>query len=155
VKRKFAVATTVLALMMGSVASAHSSMAQDVNPEPGIIDASNPTLYAADVAFDNAAVQLGLRNQGDVAFERASEVSVAVEGNNSAAVNRSLRELNSVASAATGNSTGLAKAEQVLSQVRQRVPEEARKGIDEALGNVRSAQERVPDGAGPENTGRP
>lgn len=154
-KRKFALATTVLALMMGSVAAAHTAdVRQDVEPRPGIVDASS-ALYGLDVAFDNAAVQLGLRNQGDIAFERASEVSVAVERNNSEAVNRSLRELNDVAEAAQGNSTGLVKAEQVLNQVRERVSEQARKGIDEALGNVNRAQERRPDNVGPENAGRP
>jgi len=125
-----------------------------VDVDPGLVDASSP-VYGLDVAFDNAAVQLGVRDSGDVAFERASEVSVALERNDSEAVNHSLRELNDVAEAATGNSTGLDKAQRVLTQVRERVSEQARSGIDEALGNVRRAKERMPEGVGPENNGRP
>lgn len=153
--KRLLIALTAFAFLSSSAVAFASHQDASVDPQPGLVDASNPLLYAADTAVDNAAVQLGLRDSGNVAFERASEVSVAVEGNNSEAVNRSLRELNDVAEAATGNSTGLAKAESVLTQVRERVPKEAQFGIDNALSNIERAQERIPDGAGPEDIGRP
>jgi len=147
-RQKFAVATTLLVLISGSALAASP---EDVETSPGLVSASSP-LYDLDVAFDNAAVQAGLTDPGDVAFERASEVSQTYENNRSMDAENALNNLNSIAEAASSNSTsGLDKAQAVLNQVRERVPEQARSGIDNALGNIERAKRR-PSGVG---QGRP
>lgn len=121
-----------------------AAQGEDVQPEPGVITASSP-LYGVDKAADQALLAVGAVDRGDIAFERASEVSQALEENETEAAEDAQNELNAVAQAATNESTqGLEKAEQVLKQVRERASEQSQMGLDEAIGNIEEAKGRKP-----------
>lgn len=130
----------------------------EINAEPGLIGAGSP-LYGVDKAFDSATVAVGLRNQSDVVFERASEYAAAKESNNTNAVERAERSFNnSVARVASNSSTeGLEKAEQILRTVQERTPDQADAGLEKALSNIQGAREKAgrTDSAGsqPEDRG--
>lgn len=120
----------------------------DINPEPGIITADSP-LYPVDKAFDGVT-----KSDGEVAFERASEYSVAQERNQTRARERAMRSLNnSIADVASSNKTkGLEKAEAVLQQVRERTPDQANQGLDKAISNIGKARN---GNLKPSDVGRP
>jgi vacuolar-type H+-ATPase subunit H len=110
-----------------------------------LVKADSP-IHGWDVAWDNALETAGLKSPGEVAVERASEVAVAEERNHSAASEKALQQFNrAVAEANNEDRERLQRAEQVLSQVKERVPEQARQGISNALENVERAKNRVPD----------
>ncbi|MFB6076514.1 MAG: hypothetical protein ABEK12_00090 [Candidatus Nanohaloarchaea archaeon] len=133
------------AVVLAAVPAAAAAQGQ-VTPAPGLITASNPAYPVVDVAVDRLMYMAGMQSPGDIAFERASEASVAARQNDSRARRDALSNLNQIAAVASSNDTrGLVKAEQVLEQVRERVPEEADAGVSAALENVRAAQERAPD----------
>ena len=145
VKQVSAVVAAVLAA--SGVAAAHSghNHAAPVDPDPGVISASSP-VYGLDVAADRVMVGFGVVDRGAVAFERASEVSAAVDAGNDEARERAESDLNAVASAATNTSTsGLAKAQAVLEAVQDRAPDEADDGLSQALDEIEAAQQRQPD----------
>ena len=100
----------------------------DVESRPGFIKPGT-AIYGLDVAFDDAAVNLGLRDRGDVAYERASELGYAYENNLSEQQRERVQnQLKKVAQVASSNeTTGLEKAEAVLGQIRTRLQE---KGLD-------------------------
>lgn len=120
-----------------------SAQALDIQPEPGFISADSP-VYGIDIAVDNALVNIGAVNPADVAFERASE---AVTANNSENRNRALEELRQNVQRVEGNSSlrGLARAEQVLERNLEKTPDQADKGLENALSNIRDNQKRVKD----------
>lgn len=135
----FALATIVA--VVGGVASAQP--ATNIQPQPGLIGA-NSALYPIDTAVNSFSIGIGLQSEGDVAFERASEYSQAVDRGKDAAADRALNNLNELAMNAGNNSTtGLDRAEQVLQQVRDRTPDAANQGLDNALENVRENRERL------------
>jgi hypothetical protein len=142
--RRFSVFAVCLLILSGLAVAQSSS----VEPEPGIITASSP-LYPVDVALDRV-----VKSDSGVAFERASEYSVAQESNDSEAEERAMRQLNnSIARVASSNETqGLEKAEAVLKQVRERTPDQANKGLDKALSNIGKARNGT---LKPEDVGRP
>ena len=125
------------------------SSAQNTNSSiessPGLVKADSP-IYGLDVAWDNALKTAGLVSPGSVAVERASEVSVAEKRNHSEAASMALNQFNSVAAEANNEDVeGLRKSEAILRNVSERVPEEARQGIETALKNVEEARNRVPE----------
>lgn len=95
-----------------------------------------------------------LAQPGEAAHERASEAFVAAAENNSAAMDRALGELEAVANRTNGLEAGdgLAKAEQVLLDLRDRVPEQATFGIDTAIESVTKAKNRYPTDELPNDT---
>lgn len=112
---------------------------------PGLVKADSP-IYGLDVAWDNVLITAGFQSPGDVAFERASEVSVAENRNHSRAFNLALNQFNSVAEKANNEDLeGLRNAERILQNVSEHVPEEARQGIETALKNSERARNRVPE----------
>lgn len=134
-----------LAVVMFAGLSAAQTQDSAVQPDPGLVKAGG-FAYGVDVAVDNAMVALGMRSAGDVAFERASEVAVAEERNNTEALERASQRFNqAVEQADNRNRDRLQQAEQVLQNVSKRVPEEAQFGINTALENVERAKQRVPD----------
>lgn len=146
-RRALALSTAVFMLMTNAAA------ATDVSP--GLIGPGHP-LYEVDVLMDDVTTGV-LKPPGAVAHERASEAFVAAESNNTVGMDRALTELEQVANRTNGvdDAEGLQKAEAVLLDLRDRVPEQATFGIDTALESVTRAQNRfptdqLPDGAGPD-----
>jgi len=133
-------------ILFTSLSAAQSSNNTTIDSSPGLVKADSP-IYGWDVAFDNALQTAGLVSPGEVAVERASEVAVAERRNHSVAADRALQRFNqAVGEANNQDRAKLQRAEQVLKQVRERVPEEARQGISTALENVGDAKQRVPEG---------
>jgi len=137
VRHAAAFTLSLLVLATGGVAQ----NSEPVDLQPGLIKADSP-LYGVDKAYDQAATSVGLRDPGDVVHERASEAAVAQQRNNSEARDQALEDMNKVAEAAAGNTTGLRKAEQVLEAVKEQTQDQANQGIQQALGNVQAAQKR-------------
>jgi hypothetical protein len=109
------------------------------------VKADSP-IYGFDVALDSAFLTAGLTSPGDIAVERASEIAVAEERNNTEAVSKAMGRFNSAAEKADNEDVEkLRQAETVLHSVSNRVPEEAGFGISTALENVESAKNRVPE----------
>ena len=132
-------------ILLTGFSAAQSSNSTGIDSSPGLVKADSP-IYGWDVAVDNALQTAGLKSAGEVAVERASEVAVAESRNHSAASGKALQRFNqAVAEANNDDRERLQRAEQVLSQVRERVPEQAQQGITNALENVQRAKQRVPD----------
>lgn len=115
--------------------------------EPGLVGPAHP-LYGVDLVVDNV-----LKPPGEAVHERPSEAFVAAEANNTAGMNRALRELEAVANRTNGleSAGGLAKAEQVLLDLRDRIPAQATFGSDMALEAVTQAKDRYPTDQLPAN----
>jgi len=125
-----------------SAAQTHNAT---VSPNPGLVKAGG-LLHGLDVAVDNAMVAAGFRSVGDVAFERASEMSVAEDRNNSAALEKAAQRFNKAVERADNRDRDrLQQAEQILKNVSSRVPEEAKSGISTALESVEKAKQRNPE----------
>jgi len=137
---KYAVLAASVLLLAGSAAASNHTE----DPKPGLVKAGSP-LYGVEVAVDNAMVQLGVSDAGQIAFERASEVAVAHERGNNEAMNKALDSLNNISEAATSaNSEKLNQSISVLEGVNATVPEEAEQGLSTALDSVRNASYRDP-----------
>jgi len=110
------------------------------NADPGWITADSP-FYPLDLAVDKI-----LKPPGEQVHERASEALVAAEANNSVAVERALSRVNRSAAASNGvaDEVALQQAEAILLEVQDRVPDEARSGIKQALDAVTIAKNRFP-----------
>ncbi|MFU1780277.1 hypothetical protein ACM16X_02725 [Haloarcula japonica] len=129
-------------ILLASTASAQSNQGE---LEPGLIKADSP-IYGLDVAFDRGLAMTPFSDPGEVAAERASEIAVAEERNNTEAREQAEQNLNEIAERATSDhSLGLQKAAAVLEAVNGSVPEQAQQGISQALDQVRQAQNRTPD----------
>lgn len=136
---RFVFLAAVLVLFSASVSGASAG----VEPEPGLMTAGSP-IYDIDVAVDQVLMLTPLMDPGEVAFERASEMVVAQQRNNSEAFRKASNRLNrTVDSASRRHREGLSKAAGVLESVNASVPVEAQKGIQNALSQVRRAQNRT------------
>lgn len=131
----------------------NAAAATESGVDPGMIGPGHP-LYEVDVMVDDVTSGI-LKPPGEVAHERASEAFVAAEENNSAAMERALTELKQVANRTNGveSGDGLAKAKQVLLELRDKVPAQAAFGIDTALESVTRAKNRFPTDQLPNGTG--
>ncbi|ELY83676.1 hypothetical protein [Natrinema altunense] len=128
-----------LVLFSASVSGASAG----VEPEPGLMTAGSP-IYGLDIAVDQVLMVTPLMDPGDVAFERASEMVVAQQRNNSEAFEKASSQLNrTVDSADRRHRQGLSKAAGVLESVNASLPAEAQSGIQNALSQVRRAQNRT------------
>jgi len=134
-----------LALILLTSLSTAQNPNSSVSEDPGLVKADSP-IYGFDVALDNAFLTAGFTSAGDIAVERASEVAVAEERNNTEAVSKAVDRFNSAAEKADNEDVEkLRQAETVLQNVSNRVPEEAQEGINTALENVRTAKNHVPE----------
>jgi hypothetical protein len=121
-----------------------AEQANELKLNPGIVQAGSP-VYFLDSAGERASTMIGLQSEGSVAHEKASEIAVAKQRNQTEAAKRADKRLNEVAMAATNKSyTGLKKAEKVLKQVKEQTPEEADQGFSKALNRIQEAKERQP-----------
>lgn len=140
-KRSVLLASLILFVSVSAAQSSNNS----IDPDPGLVKAGG-LAYGLDVAWDNALLTAGFKSPGEVAYERASEVAVARERNNTKSAVKAAENLGEVASEAdNSDKAGLEKAESVLQNVSARVPEEAQFGISSALENVKAAKNRVPE----------
>ena len=136
-------ALAIAVILFLSLSTAQS--AENVDPEPGLVKPGG-LMYGLDVAFDNGLQAIGLKSPGEVAFERASEVSVASERNNSRGVEAALNGFGQAVEESNHDELEiLERSESVLLNVSERVPEEASQGIGNALERVESAKNRVPE----------
>jgi hypothetical protein len=121
--------------------------------QPGWIGPGD-TLYGVDVMLDDITSAV-LKPPGEIAHERASEAFVAAEMNETEAMDRALSELEDAANRTNGveSGDGLQKAEQVLLEVRDKVPAQATFGIDTAIESVAQAKNRYPTDRQPNDTG--
>ena len=140
-KRSVLLASLILFIGVSAAQPSNSS----INPEPGLVKADG-LAYGLDVAWDNAMKAVGFKSPGEVAYERASEVAVARERNNTRSAVKAAENLGEVASEAdNSDKAGLEKAESVLQNVGEALPEQAEYGISNALENVKQAKKRVPE----------
>lgn len=130
-------------MVLGSAAAA----ASQVKLDPGLVKADSP-IYGLDVAFDNALAMTPLASPGTIAFERASEVVVARNRNNSDAAAEALTQLNrTVRDADSRHEKGLEKAASVLraNLMNGSVPVEETSGVEEAVSRIAEAKNRIPE----------
>jgi len=133
---------TFLAAVLVLLSASVSGATTEVDPEPGLMTAGSP-LHGWDVAFDEALSLTPVSDPGDVAFERASEMMVAEKRNNSEAFEKAGAGLNrTVERASERHRDGLVRAASVLESVNTIVSAEAQSGVQNALSQVRRAQNR-------------
>jgi len=95
------------------------------------------SLYGLEVAFDNAAMGIGLSNADNVLEKRMNEATVMSNQGNNEAAERAIESSASAASSASENAT--ANAQESLQGVLDNAPEEAREGLQNAMDNVERA----------------
>lgn len=143
-KYKALIIMAALSFVTVSVAAQNSSSNnQAVEISPGLIGASSP-MYGLETAWDNAAVNIGVKKAGNVAQERAAEAKQAQEKGNTKAVERATTNLEKIAKKAKkGDEEGLNKAMKIMEGVIANAPnEQARQGMQNALENMRNAQDK-------------
>lgn len=138
------VALSVLALPV-------AAQNQSQNASPGMI-APDSAFYGLETAWDNAAVNVGLKKTGDVAQERAAEAQSMAEENNTKGVEKAANQMNKVAEKAkSDDAEGIDRAmtsmQDTISKMEQRIGEapneEARQGMQTALENMQGAMENM------------
>jgi len=93
----------------------------------------NSPFYGFDVAFDNAAVAVGIKSKQDVMEERAQEAKKMAEKGNNKAAEKAVKNLRNTA----GNTENSSKqAQETLDRVIKDSPEQAQQGLRNALENV-------------------
>lgn len=122
-----------------SVGLVSAQSMDDVEPRPGLITADS-VFYPVDKALDGV-----MSSEDEVAFERASEYAVAVERNQSRAMERANRSLGEVVSrtASSNETEGFEKAQSVLEQVRERNGEMSNEGLDNAIRGLEEKSRRA------------
>lgn len=140
-KRSVLLASLILFVGVSAAQPSNST----IDADPGLVKAGG-LVYGFDIAWDNAMQTVGFKSPGEVAYERASEVAVARERNNTRASGKALDRFSEAVSGADNqDKRQLERAEAVLRNVSDRVPEEASQGIQTALENVERAKNRVPE----------
>ncbi|MFB6167177.1 MAG: hypothetical protein ABEJ62_02855, partial [Candidatus Nanohaloarchaea archaeon] len=146
---------TLVLLSTILVLSGAAAAQTELDVGPGMVTPDSP-VYGLEVAWDNAAMSIGLKNAGTVVQERAAEARAMQRRNNTGAMREAVRQMSHVAERARGgDAQGLQKAQAVLQQVMQRAPEQARQGLRTALNNMQQAMQRIPGDvpAGPGEAG--
>lgn len=134
-------ASLVAALPMAAAQNASQNAEQ--GPGPGFVT-PNSAIYGLEVAYDNAAVSVGLKKAEAVAQERAAEAEEMARRGNYKGAQKAADNMAKIAQKAKGNQTeGLRQAEQTLQRVMDNAPEEAKQGLQNALGKVEIANEGV------------
>lgn len=137
---RYAVFASLALILFAAPAAAQQ---QDPDVGPGMVGPDSP-IYGLEVAWDDAAMSVGLKRAGTVVQERAAEAQQMQERNNTEGMQRAAQEMSNVAERATADDTeGLQKAQSVLQAVMERAPEEAQQGLQTALDNVQQARERA------------
>lgn len=144
-----ALVVAIAITMSGAAAAQNQSQNATVEANPGLIGAGSP-IYGLEVAYDNAAMNIGLKKAGSVALERAAEARTAVERNDTRAAQRAVRNLERVAnrSQSSEDEEGITRAISIMEETIANAPnEQARQGMQNALENMRQAQDRRQEAA--------
>ena len=114
----------------------------------------NPTspFYRLDLAFDRAAVAVGLKTKESVMEERAREARIMAERGNEKAAEKAVNKLRKTA----GDSENATReAKETLNRVLEGAPEEAKQGLRNALENAEKNRQQQKDQGQSENPGQP
>lgn len=145
--RRFIVLAVALAVIFGSFAAGAQA---GFEGKPGLILPDSP-LYKIEVAWENAAVSVGLMQASDVVQERAAEaIRMAENGKPDAAV-RAADDMSRVAKKADANDTGIQQAmnalQDAMNEMQNRIDnapnDNARDGMRNALDNMENALENM------------
>jgi len=151
-RKTILLAALVLTMSVGLVG------AQEENQEDRIANVGAVTpdsaLYGLETAWDNAGMAIRLKSPGKVARERAAEAEAMAEKEDYKSAQKAMDNMKSVARRAREeDSEDIGQAESVLEGVIENAPDEARKGLQTAMENIRNNK---PDRSGnSENPGRP
>lgn len=137
------VAGLALILIAAPAAAQNESSNANNKINPGLVGPGSP-IYGLEIAYDNAAMSVGLKNAGSVAQERAAEARKAMNNNNTQGAQRAAQALDNTASKAKeADSEGLTRAMEMMNQTIADAPnEQARQGMETALQNMREAMQR-------------
>jgi hypothetical protein len=136
--KQYGVALTAVVLSLGMASAATA----EVPSNPGVVKPGSP-MYGLDQTWDRLT-----KSKGMIAYERASEVQWAVDRNQSEEADQARKLVRNAASKATNESrTGLVMAERVLTRVKNRTEKDV-PGLNNALEQVRRAQDRQPENKG-------
>ena len=139
-------ASLVAALPMA--AAQNASQNTEGGAGPGFVT-PNSAIYGLEVAYDNAAVSIGLKKAEKVAQERAAEAEEMARRGNYKGAQKAANNMAKVAERVKGNqSQGLQRAEQQLQRVMENAPEEAQQGLQTALENTQRARENMENRTG-------
>ena len=119
--------------------------------DPGLVEPGDP-IYVVEERFDPFPM-----NPGERVHEKASEMVVADEKNMTEAREKAREQLNKANNKVLDNPSnqslmGVEKAQRVLEQRMEQVPDEALSGIEVALNGVKNVKEKV-KGQIPDNPG--
>ncbi|PSH01423.1 MAG: hypothetical protein BRC26_03555 [Nanohaloarchaea archaeon QH_8_44_6] len=145
-RTKLYIAAIAFALL-AAPAAAQEETPDEADPGPGLIS-SGSMIYGLETAYDNAAMNAGLKKAGNVAQERAAEARQASENNNTRGVEKAARELEKTADKAKdSDEEGINKAMQMMQETIQNAPNaQARHGMQTALQNMQEAQQKRQEG---------
>lgn len=124
-------------------------MAQDtVETDPGMITPES-AFYGLEVAFENVGMNIGLLEPTNIAYERASEMDIAQESNNtegldraSGSFNQAMERVQNREQQTEREQENLEKAEKVLERVKENAPNEAQTGLQNAIDQVSQQKQR-------------
>lgn len=125
-------------LLAGMVAGQPATVEADT----GLFSPDSP-LYGLQTAWDSTAVSLGVKDAGDVALQRASEVKAMEEEGNPAGAARAAKQLGEIASeaeeadqenvqiAVASTSTSLHNLDQDIDETHEDIQEDIQQNMDE------------------------
>lgn len=132
-----------LLLVPAGLAGDHVETVNGVEVTPGLTTPDS-VFYGVELAFDRAAMAVGLRSSSDIAKKRAAEAHQMAKENNTAAVNRAVKEMNAVIEQTPAEEAdALATAATVLEEVKAEAPEAAQPGLAEAQQNIQKARQKT------------
>ncbi|PSG99507.1 MAG: hypothetical protein BRC29_05315 [Nanohaloarchaea archaeon SW_7_43_1] len=134
---------TITFALLAVPAAAQEEAPDESEPGPGLIS-SGSMIYGLETAYDNAAMNAGLKKAGNVAQERAAEARQASENNDTKGVEKATKELEKTAGKAEGSDEeGIERAMRMMRETVRNAPNaQARQGMRTALRNMREAQQR-------------
>lgn len=141
-RRYIVLATAIALLVSGAAASSHT----DFEAKPGLVTPDSP-LYDIEMAWENAAVTIGLKQASDVVQERAAEAIQMIENGKPEAAAKAAKDMNRVAKKADADDTGIDRAmnalqdamEQMQNRINNAPNPQARDGMENALDNMQNA----------------
>jgi hypothetical protein len=132
------------AVLLAGTAAAQAS---ELDTGPGVLGPESP-LYGLETKWDKTAVNMGLKDAGDVAQERAAEAQDMLEKRKPGAASRAADDLQNIAGEATAeDQQGIQKAQaalqDVMGRMQQRIQDapndQARQGVQTAMDSMQNA----------------
>lgn len=138
---------TILSALLVLTIPVALAQSQSNDVGPGMVGADSP-IYGLEVAWDNAAVTVGLKNAGKVTQERASEAKEAISKNKTDAALKAVENAQKMANKSkAGDEEGVQRAmnslQDTMTKMQERIQnapnENAREGMQTALENMQGA----------------